>query len=242
MESNTDAAAAAAAVVAAFRDTHDGETPLGWAIRESDLCRVIELVEEEGHNVNGCDNSSDSPLHNLFFLKDADGGYEIACYLLDNGAKLHVQDWLQATPIGTCVLSRRFNVHDNFRICQLLFSHGVESDSQGLNPTGITTVNQLLCNHQMATIDPTLLRRLLDSLGRDLRPFLTMKNTIDGSCSLHHVLNVDVAQCLVEYGYDPASTSGVESTWTSPIIFSIRDTEGETPFDAARAYSKHIKS
>lgn len=220
--------------IKAFRRAHNQETPLGWAIRGGRLDRVVELVKK-GHDVNeltGFDQGS--PLHNVRFLHNEQLAYDIAHALLANGARahLHVRDLSPSTPFEIC------SYNGMYRVCQLLLAHGV---AQGSNP--ITSVSQLLVTRggSPTGVSPTLLRKMLASLGADARSLVLKQSTNNGRCSLHYALNTAVARCLVEYGYDPIR-SGVESTWMCPSIFVIRDKAGDTALGAAKRHASVVQA
>ena len=85
-------------------------------------------------------------------------------------------------------------------------------------------------------VDPAWVRSLFDSMSTDPRPLLSIQDH-SGGTSLHNVWCVALAKCLIEYSFDP-ETSGVQSTWMCPSIFSIRNIKGETPHDVVTRKGK----
>ena len=56
---------------------------------------------------------------------------------------------------------------------------------------------------------------------------------IYGKTLLQWALSVASANCLIEHGFDSA-TSGMQSTWVSPTLWTVRTNGGETPLDKAK--------
>ena len=157
------------------------------------------------------DSEGDSPLH----LAVSEGNVEMARFLLDHGADLEARNGHGWTPL--CSVIRTHNCHT----FEFLLSLGADFNAKACNDY---TVLHLIV---IRDLGPTLLTCLSDPVHIDPRTLFSMKNE-EGDTSLHMVLSIATAKCLVEHGFDP-STSGVQSTWMCPTLFSTRNNEGNTP-------------
>ena len=182
-----------------------------WAL---DLERVRELLAQ-GHNINERDWRNKTPLHMAVYR----GDIELIRYLVKQGANLEAKDNRGWTALRHSIYQGEFEIFD------ILLSSGTDVS---FRYTGGDTVLHLIV---LLDHGPTWINYLFDTIDVDPRTLFSVKDD-DGDTPLHCLKSLASANCLVEYGFD-SSTSGLQSTWMCPTLLSIRNKQGQTPYEEA---------
>ena len=201
----------------------DPDESLHEVAARGDLERVRELLAQ-GHDVNGSDDEHETPLH----IAARSDHLDIARCLVDHGADLNEHNnSMCCTPLHYAVINRKF------RICEYLVACGADMTIK--TSCGNTALHLIGFLHSV--VDPLSLKNTFASM-EDPRPLFAIDGA-NGDTPLHQLRDVAFAKCLIEYSFDPP-TSGVQSTWICPTLFSTRNTTGETPVEKAAMMTKNV--
>ena len=138
------------------------------------------------------------------------GDLERARELLAQGHDVNARDHFEKTPLHVATFCGSLDM------VRFLADHG--ADLEARNRHGWTPLFSAIYAPN------SLAFGFLLSRGADFNSI----QTPGGNTPLHLVGSIATAKCLIEYGFDP-STSGVQSTWMCPTLFSTRNNEGNTP-------------
>ena len=143
------------------------------------------------------------------------GDLERARELLAQGHDVNARDHFEKTPLHVATFCGSLDM------VRFLADHG--ADLEARNRHGWTPLFSAIYAPN------SLAFGFLLSRGADFNSI----QTPGGNTPLHLVGSIATAKCLIEYGFDP-STSGVQSTWMCPTLFSTRNNEGKMPHKCAK--------
>jgi ankyrin repeat protein len=181
----------------------DGFTPLHCLLKDTDFWRdrlpdqleVLELLIQNGADINSADNRGDTPLH-LVCRSGTRHNKQLVQFLLEHGSNANAFNADGQNCIQCYSLHYMHELQTEKETIQLLLDSGAEiehTDHQGCTAL-----------HQAAWESATKLDILLQCMKK---PDLSSRMTLDGPTLLHIACsvpeNLDMFDVLIKYGADP---------------------------------------
>lgn len=178
-------------------------SPLIHAIKYGDL-EMVNLLVEKGANVNKSTARS-YPLHQALFL----GKYDVAWYLINNGANVLAKSgkWKESVPF--CILSQRIT-QDNadweqaqYELMKYVLEHGAPLDPPSGSLEGIKTLLGLAVYQNNKLIAKYLLDKQICNVNEIVNPEYTKKTALIIATEKQ---SYELCQLLLNYGADITAT------------------------------------